>query len=277
MKLKDKVAIITGASRGIGETIAHAFAMEGANLVLVSRHLSEAENTASRIRTLGHSVLALKADVSIKEEVANIVRSTVKEFGKIDILVNNAGIQGPIGLLVDNDIEHWIETININLIGTVLCTRAVLPLMIQRRSGKIINLSGGGATSPRPHFSAYAASKTAVVRITETVAAEVRDFNIQINAIAPGAVNTRMLQQVLEAGAAAGEKALADVEHQLQTGGTPPEKAAALAVFLASDESDGLTGRLISAVWDDWQGMKGRIPIIMASEVFTLRRISPED
>lgn len=276
MKLKGKVAIITGASRGIGEAIARAFAVEGANIVLVSRHLSEVEDTASKIKAFGRSALALKADVTIKENVAYVMNSTVEEFGKIDILVNNAGIQGTIGPLVDNDVDLWIETININLIGTFLCIKTVLPLMIQRRSGKIINLSGGGASSPRPNFSAYAASKVAVVRITETVAAEVKDFNIQINAIAPGAVNTRMLKQVLMTEAAAGEKALADAKHQLETGGTPPEKAAALAVFLASDESNGLTGRLISAAWDDWLGMIERIPEIMSSDLFTLRRIIPE-
>ena len=277
MKLKDKVAIVTGAGRGIGKAIALTFAEEGAHVVVVSRSLPEVMETAAQAEALGRHALALKVDVSKKEAVAHMVGSAVKEFGKIDILVNNAGIQGPIGLMVENDIEHWAETINVNLIGTFLCIKAVLPVMLKRRQGKIINLSGGGATSSRPHFSAYASSKAAVVRLTETLAEEVKVFNIQVNAIAPGAVNTRMLEQVLAAGDAAGEKTQAEAKKQLETGGTPPKKAAALAVFLASDESDGLTGRLISAVWDDWQGMVGRIPEITASDLYTLRRITPRE
>jgi 3-oxoacyl-[acyl-carrier protein] reductase len=277
MRLKNKIAIVTGASRGIGKAIAIAFAKEGADVVVVSRSLPEVEETAAQARALGRRALALKVDVSSRKDVTRMVGSAIEEFGKIDILVNNAGIQGPIAPIIEADIEQWIQTVNINLIGTFLCAKAVMPFMLKRRQGKIINLSGGGATSPRPYFSAYAASKAAVVRLTETLAEEVKGFNIQVNAIAPGAVNTRMLEQVLAAGKAAGEEALAEAKRQLETGGTPPETAAALAVFLASNESDGLTGRLISAVWDNWQGMAKRIPEIMASDLYTLRRISPKD
>lgn len=274
MKLKDKVAVITGAGRGIGKAISITFAKEGANLVLLSRTLSELEKTAEEIHNLNRRALILKADVSSKEQVEKSMGLAVREFGSIDILVNNAAIQGTIGPLVDNDVEKWIETININLIGVFLCCRAVLPYMIKNRRGKIINLSGGGATSPRPYFSAYGASKAAVVRLTETLAREVEQFNIQVNAIAPGSVNTRMLQQVLQAGTAAGEDELEHCKQQLESGGTPAELPAFLALYLASDESDGLTGRLISAVWDDWHNMTEKIPDIQSSELYTLRRIT---
>jgi len=273
MKLKDKVAIVTGAGRGIGRAIALAFAKEGAEVVLASRTLSQIEETSEKVRALGGRAMAVRADVSKREDVENLVRSAIKEFGRVDILVNNAGVQGPIGPLVTNDIDNWIQTVHINLIGTFLCCRAVLPGMMERRQGKIINLSGGGATSSRPRFTAYGSSKTAVVRLTEALAEEVKEFNIQVNAISPGAVNTKMLYEVLEAGEAAGEKALAAARRQLETGGTPHEVVATLAVFLASDESDGLTGRLISAVWDDWQRMSERIPEIMSTDMYTLRRI----
>ncbi len=273
MRLKDKVAIVTGGGRGIGKSIALAFAKEGANLVLVSRTLPEIDATASEVKALKRRTLPIKADVSSWEDAARIAELTIQEFGRIDILVNNAGIQGPIGLLVENDVTRWLETIRVNLIGTFHCSRAVLPSMMERCQGKIINLSGGGATSPRPCFSAYAASKAAVVHLTETLAEEVKGFNIQVNAIAPGAVNTKMLNEVLAAGEAAGERALAEARHQKETGGTPPEKAAALAVFLASNESNGLTGRLISAVWDNWQEMGGQIEKIMTSNLYTLRRV----
>ena len=277
MKLKGKVAIITGAGRGIGRAIALAMADEGADLVVISRSLSEVTATATEVKATGRRALALKVNISNQKDITNMVNKTLADFGKIDILVNNAGIQGPIGQMSDNPVEHWVETINTNLIGTFMCIRAVLPGMMKRRQGKIINLSGGGATSPRPCFSAYAASKTAIVRLTETIAEEVKDFNIQVNAISPGAVNTKMLDEVVAAGKAAGKKAQEDVKHQLETGGTPPEKAAALAVFLSSDESDGLTGRLISAVWDDWQTMAKHIPEINSSNLYTLRRITRKE
>ncbi|MFC2072788.1 SDR family NAD(P)-dependent oxidoreductase [Chloroflexota bacterium] len=283
MKLKDKVAIITGAGRGIGKAIALAFAREGADVVAVARTLHEIERTATEVRALRRIALSKKVNVSNWENVIGMVNSVINEVGKIDILVNNAGVQGSIGPLVHNDITQWINTIHTNLIGTFLCTRAVLPLMVKQKRGKIINLSGGGATTPLPYFSAYAASKAAVVRLTETVAEEVKEFNIQINAIAPGAVNTHMLEEILAAGDLAGQRALTEARRRRETGGVAPDRAAALAVFLASDESNGLSGRLISAVWDDWQNIdRERTGGIMSQELYTLRRIdgilfSPKD
>jgi len=242
--------------------------------VVLSRTQSEVAEPATQVGALGRRALALKVDVSKREDVKRMVRSTIHEFGKVDILVNNAGILGPVGPVVDNDVKEWIKTVNINLIGAFICTKMVLPIMIERRQGKIINLSGGGATGPRPRFSAYAASKAALVRFTETLAEEVKEFNIQVNAIAPGALNTRMHDQVLAVGEAAGERELA-LSRRVKNGKvTPFEVPAALAVFLASDESDGLTGRLISAVWDDWRSMsKEKIEEIMGRELYTLRRI----
>jgi len=274
MKLAGQAAIITGAGRGIGRAIALAFAQEGADVLVASRTLSEVAETAEEVRALGRHALALKVDVSNRDEVERMVAQALEEFGKLDILVNSAGIYGAIGPLVDNDPEKWVQTVRINLFGSFFCARAVLPLMIRQRRGKIINLSGGGASSPLPNFSAYASSKVAIVRLTETLAEEVKGFNIQVNAIAPGAVNTRLADEILAAGAAAGEEMLARTRRQKETGGVPPERAAALAVFLASDESDGLSGRLISAVWDDWESMSGRIDQIIASDLYTLRRVT---
>ncbi len=274
MKLAGKAAIITGAGRGIGRAIALAFAQEGADMLIASRTLPEVAKTAEEAQALGRRALALKVDVSNRAEAEGMVAQALEDFGRVDILVNNAGGYGSIGPLVDNDPEKWVQTVRINLFGSFFCARAVLPFMIGQRRGKIINLSGGGASSPLPNFSAYAASKAAIVRLTETLAEEVKGFNIQVNAIAPGAVNTRLMDEVLAAGAAAGEKMLAQTHRQKETGGVPPERAAALAVFLASEESDGLSGRLISAVWDDWQSMNSCIDQIMASELYTLRRVT---
>ena len=273
MKLAGKAAIITGAGRGIGRAIALAFAQEGADVLVASRTLPEVAEVADETRALGRHALALKVDVSNRDEVERMVAQGLEELGKVDILVNNAGTYGSIGPLADNDPEEWVQTVSINLFGAFYCARAVLPFMIRERRGKIINLSGGGASSPLPNFSAYAASKAAIVRLTETLAEEVKLFNIQVNAIAPGAVNTRLMDEVLAAGAAAGDKMLAQARRQKEAGGVPPERAAALAVFLASNDSGGLSGRLISAVWDDWESMNGRIDQIMASDLYTLRRV----
>jgi 3-oxoacyl-[acyl-carrier protein] reductase len=274
MKLKDKSAIITGGGRGIGKAIAYAFAKEGANLLLVSRTLSEVEDVALQLKNLGIQALSIKGDVSNLDDVKNIVNTAIEHFGKIDILVNNAGIYGPIGLLVDNDLDEWIKTINVNFIGSMMLMRAVLPFMMKVRKGVIINMSGGGSVTPSPRFSAYGASKAALVRLTETIAEEVREYNIQVNAIAPGAVNTKFLEQALSAGEeAVGKELFKKLQQQKKSGGTPPEKAAELAVFLASCNLPELTGRLISAVWDDWKKIPDRINEIANTSLFTMRRI----
>ena len=271
-----RVAILTGAGRGIGRAIALALAGKGASVVVVSRTLSEIEETATQVQALGGRAVAIQADVASQADVARMVDQTVQAFGTVDILVNNAGVQGPIGPLVENDAEGWIRTVMVNLVGTFLCCQAVLPVMIQQRRGKIINLSGGGATGPRPNFSAYGASKAAVVRLTETLAEEVKPYNIQVNAIAPGAAATRMQKEIVAAGDAAGEQALAEAQRVLETRGTPLDRPAALAVFLASDESDGLTGRLIAVAHDDWQSWDAhRIAEVMSAPWFTLRRMDP--
>jgi 3-oxoacyl-[acyl-carrier protein] reductase len=274
VRLKGKVAIVTGAGRGLGKAVALAFAREGANIVVVSRTFSEVKEVATQIARIGRRALPLKVDVSRKSDVLEMVNSTVAEFRGIDVLVNNAGVLGPVGPLVENDVDDWVHTIEVNLIGTFICCREVLPTMIKQRHGKIVNLSGGGATSPRPRFTAYASSKTAVVRLTETLAEEVKDFNIQVNAIAPGAVYTRMHNQILEIGEAAGKEAIEESKKVRATGGTPLKLPIELAIFLASDASNGLTGKLLSAVWDNWK--KIDIDEVLSSDVYTLRRTSEE-
>ena len=278
MELDGKNCIITGGSRGIGKAIALAFAGEGANLVLASRTPEELELTRKEITDLSaRNVEAVPTDVSQPGEVEKLVNHTLTRLATVDVLVNCAGIYGPIGLITDSDNNKWLQAVQINLYGTFLCIRAVLPEMMKKKRGKIINLSGGGAVSPFPRFSAYSASKAAIVRLTETLAEEVKEYKIDINAIAPGGVNTRLLDQVLAAGEAAGKDFLQKSLKQKEEGGTPPEKSAELAVFLASSRSDGLTGRILSAVWDDWRGMAKRLEMITATDSYTLRRITPEE
>ncbi|MCW4029815.1 MAG: SDR family oxidoreductase [Candidatus Bathyarchaeota archaeon] len=271
MKLKDKVALVTGGGRGIGQAVALAFAREGAQIVVASRTRSELNDTVNQIKTLGAEAASKEVDVSNPDSVNSLVDFAVDRFSKIDVLVNCAGMFGPIGPLFKNDVAKWIATINVNLIGTVLCCKSVLPFMIKQRSGKIINMSGGGAANPHPNFSAYGASKAAVVRFTETISEELKDYNIQVNAIAPGGIATSLQDDVIAAGELAGKEGLANAQKIKATGGTPMEKPVSLAVFLASKESDWLSGKLISAVWDDWQNMPRTVAL---SDIYTLRRVT---
>lgn len=275
--LDGRVTIVTGAGRGIGEAIAKEFAAQGARLVLASRTQRDLERVADTCRALGADCEIGVADVSVQRDVEQLVDRALSRFGRIDVLANVAGVYGPIGPLVDLDLSGWVEALNINLLGTLYACRAVLPSMIARRSGKIVNLSGGGATAPLPRFSAYAVSKAAVVRLTETLAEEVKPHGITVNAIAPGAIDTSLQDAVLAAGERAGDlyermRAM----RETGAGATPIDVPAKLALFLASEESRDLTGKLISAPHDGWQSWDGeRIEAINCSPWFTLRRLDP--
>lgn len=270
MQLKGKVAVITGAGRGIGKRLAIAFSAEGARVGLVSRTPAELEVTSMEIAHAGRESLAAAADVSDWAQLERALAAVRQAFGPIDILINAAGVQGPIGAAAEADPRAWDEVVRINLMGVFHGCRAVLPEMIERRSGKIINLSGGGASNARPYFSGYAASKAAVVRFTETLAEEVADHNVQVNAMAPGATYTHMTDQVLEAGERAGERALDEARQTRLTRGVPPDKQIGLALFLVSPRSNHITGKMIS-VHDDWQRLERAT---MTPDHFTLRRIS---
>lgn len=267
------VVFITGGGRGIGAAVAEAFARAGFHLALVARTAPEIENVAAACRSHGVQALALTADVSRREQISAAVRAAEKTFGHIDVLVCAAGVYGPIGPLVETDLDAWAAALSVNLLGTVYALHAALPGMIARRSGVVINFSGGGAVAPFPRFSAYATSKAAVVRLTETVAEEVREYGVRVNAIAPGAVNTRLLDEVLDAGERAGRDFYRKALEQKSKGGTPPERAADLALFLASPEARGITGRLLSAVWDDWRALASQAQDLEQSSLYTLRRI----
>lgn len=270
------MAVITGGGRGIGKAIAAAFVKAGAAVLLAARSKAELEVTQKELSELGR-VEIMSADVSLEKDAAALAQKVSELWGGLDILVNAAGIYGPIGPLTEADAAEWRRTIDINLVGTFLMMRAVVPLMKQQGGGRIINFVGGGEGA-YANFAAYAASKGGVVRLTETASAELKDFGIMVNAIAPGAINTKLLEDLLQAGP---EKVGADAyQHALDqknSGGVSAEKAAALALFLAGDKSAGLSGRIISAVWDDYLNFPAHIKEIMASDVYTWRRIKPKD
>jgi NAD(P)-dependent dehydrogenase (short-subunit alcohol dehydrogenase family) len=280
--LEEKVAVVTGASRGLGLAIAGRYLEAGARVTICARDTKQLDAACEHLRALAGGdatrVEAVVADVSQESDVSRVFAATLRHFGRIDVLVSNAAIHGPKGPVETVDWAAWVRTIEINLFGAVLACRAVIPHFKAAGRGKIIQLSGGGATSPLPMVSAYAASKAAVVRFIETLAEEVRQFGIDVNAIAPGALNTGMLAEVLEAGpgkagAALYERAVA----QRESGGTPLERGADLAVFLGSSLSDGITGKLLSAVWDPWQRLAEHREALSKSDVYTLRRVVPRD
>ncbi|HSI84125.1 MAG: SDR family NAD(P)-dependent oxidoreductase [Candidatus Methylacidiphilales bacterium] len=288
--LVNKRVIITGASQGLGKQIALHFMAEGASVSICSRSEGDLEDALQELRSsqltgLGAAaapIFGSTCDVSKADDVARFIREATEALGGVDVLINNAGIVGPIGRIEEVDYADWIKTLEINLLGVVHTCRQVIPLLKQNSAtqgarGKIINISGGGATNPMPRCSSYAASKAAVVRITETMAEELREFGIDVNAVAPGAMRTRMMQQVLEAGPEkAGEDYYKRNVKWMEEGATPPDLGAKLCAFLASDQSNGITGKLISAQWDPWTTLSEHVEDLR-SDIYTLRRIVPED
>ena len=281
MKLVGKRAVITGSSQGFGLAAAKSFVEEGAHIAMCARGeetLRIAQKELTRSAAGKTKVIAMPADVSKSEDVEQLVEYALSEFGGIDVLLCNAGVYGPKGPIEDVDWAEWIRAIRINIDGTVLPCRTVLPHMKKMGGGKIIIMSGGGATKPMPFLSAYAASKAAVVRFAETIAGEVEDFGIYINAVAPGALNTRMLDEVLDAGPRRiGQKFYEQMVKIKEQGGTPLEVGASLCVFLASDAADGITGKILSAVWDPWREFPDRLDDLKETDIFTLRRIIPSE
>jgi NAD(P)-dependent dehydrogenase (short-subunit alcohol dehydrogenase family) len=278
-ELIGRAAIVTGANRGLGLSIAAAYLDAGADLCICARDERElllARDQLQGLATQGQRVVAEVADVSRQSDVKRLVARALQDFPGLSILVNNAGVYGPKGKLEDVSLDEWVRAVEVNLFGSMFMCAALLPHFRRQRYGKIVQLSGGGATAPMPRLSAYAASKAAVVRLVETLAEELKDDGVDVNALAPGALNTRLLQEVIEAGAErVGEAFYAKALAQYAQGGTPLGRGAALAVFLASSASDGITGKLLSAIWDPWEHLAEHLDDLRTSDVYTLRRIVP--
>jgi NAD(P)-dependent dehydrogenase (short-subunit alcohol dehydrogenase family) len=280
MKLKNLNALITGGSQGLGKVIAEFFLREGANVAICSRGEKELIGTRDELaqKFPAQKVLAKTCDVSNETQVNELVAFALRELGSLQALVLNAGIYGPMGATESVDLNEWKRALDINLFGVLLPSRAVIPHFKKNGHGKIIVLSGGGATNPLPNISSYAASKAAVVRLMETLAEELKSFRVDVNAIAPGALATRLVDEVLAAGAEkVGAAFFEKNKSWKEKGAVPLELGANLAVYLASAESDGITGKLISAQWDPWRDLQKHRDELMKSDIYCLRRIVPED
>ncbi len=277
-QLAGKTCLVTGASRGLGRSIARRFWQEGASLILAVRDPSSVESLVSDLGRAGEqSSVTVRLDLQDFESATSLIDRTVAMgIRRIDVLVNNAGIQGPIGKTWETSPPTWNDAIAANLVGPAMICRAAVPLMAKHGGGRIINLSGGGATGPRQNFSAYATAKAGLVRFSETLAEEAKPLGVAVNCVAPGPMGTDMLATVLKAGIeAAGEREVVAARKALEAGSSQTLPAAVdLIVFLASASGEGVTGKLISALWDNWQDFPEHVGELGGSDVYTLRRIT---
>jgi NAD(P)-dependent dehydrogenase (short-subunit alcohol dehydrogenase family) len=272
MKLKNQVAIVTGASQGIGRAIAQCCADQGAKVALVARTASKLEAVAAEIRDGGGTALAIPTDVTDQTAVKAMARQAEAELGPVDLLVNNAGAFFAIGPSWEVDPDTWWSDVTINLLGVFLCCRAVVPGMVARKRGRVINLIGGGTDAPLPYGSAYAASKAAVMRLTETLAVELNEHGVFVFALRPGFVRTEMsVYQLSEEG----RRWLPDTAQRFEEEkNVPSTMAGDLAVEFASGRFDALTGRYIRVKdykGDDLDEVEAQIPEILEKDLRTLR------
>lgn len=275
MLLENKMIIITGGSVGIGLAVAIGCARQGARVVVAARNerdLSRALTELNGVSQNNH--LSYSLDVSDIEAVKRFAQWVTSRCPEINGLINCAGIYGPIGKTTHVDLQEFTRAIQINFLGTVYMCTTFAPLMSSQKNKKIVNYSGGGAASPFPNYSAYAAGKTAIVRFTENLALELSSEHFDVNCVAPGFVITRLHQQTLNAGADnAGQAFFENTIKQIQSGGVPAEKAAELTMFLLSEVSDGITGKFISAPWDPWREQQFQERLRTDKDFATLRRI----
>ncbi len=282
MLLSHTTCLITGGSRGLGAVLVRRFWTEGASVCVCARDAATlgdlARSLVASSSAKNQRCTTIACDLADSGARAMLLHRVRAEMGGVDILVNNAALQGPIGPLWENDPSRWEETVRVNLVVPAVLCAAVIPWMKERGRGKIINLSGGGAANGRSNFSAYAAAKAGLVRLTETLAQETRGMGIDVNCVAPGAMPTQMLNEIKAAGrdrAGAGEyDAALGAEAQ---GESVMQRAADLCLLLASAACDGISGRLISAKWDPWEDLPRRRDELTGSDIYTLRRIVPGD
>ena len=272
MPARRRVCLIVGVTGAIGRTIAQRFRQDSARVAL-TYHSERPQWWADEPFQNQSDAKFYRLDITNLAQAEAVVRQVETDFSGIDVLINCAGVIGPIGRLEDTDPREWTRALDVNLNGAVNLARAVLPGFRRRGYGKMIFFSGGGAAYGRPFFTAYSSAKASLVRFIESLAQELEGADIQVNAIAPGPVMSRMWVEMRAASAAGGPKLLAELAEMERTGGASAERATALASFLASERSNRVTGKLISAVWDDWDNIESKIDKLVGSDVWTLRRV----
>ena len=280
MSLAGRTTLLTGATGALGRAIAEAYCRAGARLLLSSKDEAALQALAGDLSArYSTAVPTLACDLSHADEVRRLADKSRRRFGGLDILVNTAAVIGPIGPAWENDWEEWKYTIETNLFAAVRLCQLCIPFMpLGSGRGKIVNLSGGGATSPRPRFSAYAAAKTGLVRFSETLAQEVEGRPIDVNCIAPGILNSGLTRAVVAAGPErAGIREYEAARDAVSRETDTRERAASLAIFLGSSLSDRISGRLLSTIWDDWESLRADTSVLSDAAAYTLRRVVPDE
>jgi 3-oxoacyl-[acyl-carrier protein] reductase len=269
--------VVTGSSSGIGRALVERLVRQDHHVWGLAR--SDQHELAHSLQAAPGRFTALRCDVCDWPQAAATATRVAAATPALDGLVCCAGSQGEVGPALAVDPQKWSATVRANLDGTYYALRAFQPLLEKSpRRAKVVCFSGGGATRPRANFSAYGVAKTGVVRLVETIADEMRGRPYDINAIAPGAINTRLTDEVIALGpAVAGAAEYETAVKQKKTGGASLERALDLVAFLLAEKSDGITGRLLSAPWDPWENLPAQAAALAASDIYTLRRIVPED
>jgi 3-oxoacyl-[acyl-carrier protein] reductase len=273
-----KIALITGGTRGLGSLLVRRFWLAGYSVAVVARQEADIRKVLSELpKRDDQEASALPCDMCSPAQIAALIERVRNTCPPLKVLINNAAVQGPIGPVWENDFSAWDHALQVDLLAPVALCQGLIPLMNGTSGGSIINLSGGGATGPRPNFSAYATAKAGLVRFSETIAEELKPYGIRVNCIAPGAMKTAMLGELLSKGDAAGERERSLANKVFEEGGASMDRVADLALFLASDAGKRITGKLISAVWDDWEHWLEHLDELASSDVYTLRRIAGRD
>ncbi len=280
--MKNKNILITGGTLGLGFQLAKFFLNKGANVIICSsnkKNIDSAYNELNKNKSKSDQIfLALRIDLSKETDINILLKKVKTKFKHLDVLISNAAIHGPIDSFLDTNWKNWKKCFNLNFFGSVYIINKFIKLIIKSKRGKIIQLSGGGSTSPRLSFSSYASSKTAIVRFIEIISIELLKFKIDINCIAPGMMNTRLLDQIIKAGPdKVGKNVYKKSLDQKKNIGVSYSNAIALCEFLCSAKSNGITGKLISAQWDNYRKLAKKNLLNHKSDVFTLRRIIGKD
>jgi NAD(P)-dependent dehydrogenase (short-subunit alcohol dehydrogenase family) len=267
--LRGKVAVVTGGGRGIGRAIAQTLAAAGARVAVIARSTAEIDETAALIERAGGTAHAFSADIAIPAEVERAIDAIQLSLGRVDVLVNNAGAVKPFGPLWESNPSEWWYTMEVNLRGPLQCTHAVLPGMVARRGGRIINIASGGGTMPTPYFTSYVVSKTALIRFTECLALETKSYGISVFSISPGTVRTAMSSYSLNS--PEGQKWLPwfgrIFDEKIDV---PPERPAKLVLDLASGRADALSGRFLS-IYDDLDALVKNASAIEEKDLYSLK------
>lgn len=266
--------VITGSSSGIGRALAEHLLQQDHRVWGVARS-DQTEFAAQHPANF----VASKCDISDWTQAAALASAITAAWSHIDGVVACAGVQGEMGLATTVDPLRWSTTVRLNVDATFFAFRALHPLLAKTsRRAKFVAFSGGGATKARTHFSAYAVAKTGVVRLIETIAEELRAEPIDLNAIAPGAINTRLTEEVLALGPnIVGPAEFALAQKQKASGGASLEKVFGLVDWLLSNQSDGISGKLLAAPWDPWDKLGAHTADLTSTDIYTLRRILPEE